>query len=334
MRRRREPPPEPPPEALIEVARYVREDQAEDRGLVVLALGRDYWIFPKDGVFSLMVRLEDAEAVAAELSVFEEERRAERERQRREYEAASAEPPVEAAPKTTLWVYGWTLAVFFLIQVRFAVDSAAWLRRGEADAAAIMRGEAWRVLTALTLHGDFGHLAANIAAGAIFAGALLPLMGPGWTWLGIVLCGAAGNWLNAWAYFSGAHEAHFSIGASTAVFGGLGMLVGWQAVAAVRRHSILGAGGGLLRQVWFPVAAGLALLAYLGAGGGGEHERVDFMAHFFGMLVGGILGVALAWARLPQRTPVWARAAAGAAAFFLPWVAWWIAFGAKAAPVH
>ena len=142
------------------------------------------------------------------------------------------------------------------------------------------------------------------------------------TWLGIVASGAAGNWINAWGY-RGLRELHLSIGASTAVFGALGMLVGWQVVAALREEEGTRADHVLVRRVWFPIAAGLALLAYLGTGDPGQ--RIDVMAHFFGAVSGGCLGVALAWARLPQRTSDWLQTVLAIVALFMPCAAWLIA---------
>ena len=326
MRNRRQQEPEPPRESLIEVARCVRQDQAEERGLVILAMGLPYWIVPNDGIFAVMVLLEDAAAASAELENFEEERRVEREQTRREIEAGWSEPPPRKIPRTTLWVYGWTLCAFFALQAHFATGSLPWLRLGEADSTAILKGEWWRILTALTLHGDFGHLVANLAVGIIFAAALLPYLGTGWTWLGIVLTGAAGNWLNAWGHGAGG-QAHLSIGASTAVFGGLGLLVGWQIVSASRQHGGRRVDHPFIRRVWFPIAAGLALLAYLGTGAEGQH--VDVMAPLCGMIAGGLLGVILAAAQLPQRTsPRW-QVALGFMALLLPCAAWALALRAR-----
>ena len=315
---KREQEPEPPPESLIEVACCVRQDQAEERGLVILAMGLPYWIVSNDGVYSVMVMIEDGAAASAELRKFDEERRLEREQTRRELEAAWDEPPRQTH-RTTLWVYGWALCAFFALQAHFVTGPVPWMMKGEADSTAIINGQWWRTLTALTLHADFGHLIANVAVGMIFAGALLPYLGSGWTWLGIVLSGALGNWLNALGHHA-AGETHLSIGASTAVFGGLGILVGWQIVGVVRHHGEQKADHQLIRRVWFPIAAGLALLAYLGSGSEGQH--VDFMAHLFGMLAGGLLGIFMASARLPQRTsPRW-QVALGLLALLLPCTAW------------
>lgn len=288
---------------------------------MVLAMGLPYWIVSGEGIYYLMVRPEDFEAAIAEIARFDEERRADRESAWREFEALRLEPEPQSAPRTSLVLFCVVLGVFFMLQAHFSAP-LDWAGRGEADSAAILHGAWWRTFTALTLHGDFGHLAANMIVGTIFGWALLPHLGAGWTWLGMLLSGAVGNWLNAWGH-NRAHEQHFSIGASTAVFGGLGILVGWQTLVAIRFRGFRRAQGRTIREVWIPIGAGLALLAYLGTGGEGQH--VDVMAHLFGMAAGGVLGALLAWTRLPQRTPPAAQTALGIAAVALLIAAWWFA---------
>ncbi|MEZ4602465.1 MAG: hypothetical protein R2861_03365 [Desulfobacterales bacterium] len=59
--------------------------------------------------------------------------------------------------------------------------------------------------------------------------------------------GISGNLFNAWMYES----AHVSIGASTAVFGAVGILAGYQDCGTE-------AGPGKIKQVLVPVGGGLA----------------------------------------------------------------------------
>jgi len=301
----------------VEVGRYLRRDQAEDRSLVLSALGVRYWILHQEGLYFLAVSPQDAEAATRELRAYEEERRAEREEIR--HQTQPPLPPRGKASFLSLFFYVWTMAGFFLIQMKAPSE---WTERGTAESSAILKGEVWRVVTALTLHADSGHLVANIAVGLLFAAALLPWLGAGWTWFGFVISGALGNAINAWGFRG---EEHRSIGASTAVFGALGMLVGWQVFVLIRSTS--GTPRKLrLRELAIPVAAGLALLAYLGTGGGVEGSRVDITAHLFGMLAGGMIGLAIAWARLPERTPPWLGTALAWGALLLPCLAWWVAW--------
>jgi hypothetical protein len=77
-------------------------------------------------------------------------------------------------------------------------------------------------VTALTLHTDVTHLVSNLASGALVATALCMIVGPGvGAWL-LLASGAAGNWITAFVHGT----AHRAVGASTAIFGGIGALVG------------------------------------------------------------------------------------------------------------
>ena len=94
-------------------------------------------------------------------------------------------------------------------------------------------------------------------------------------WLLILASGISGNLINA--YFHG--YGHSSIGASTAVFGALGLLSSYQFLKKIRTPA------GRF-QALLPLGAGLALLVFLGSS-----VHTDIMAHLFGFLSGVLLGV-------------------------------------------
>ena len=175
-----------------------------------------------------------------------------------------------------------------------------WFERGAADARRIAGGELWRVVTALTLHADFPHILSNAATLVIFGTALCGLVGAGiGIWL-MLLSGAAGNWLTA--LLRGA--PHSAVGASTGVFGGLGALA---AIQLVRRRQ--GAAVSAWRAV-APMAAGLALLGFLGTA-----PQSDVLAHLFGFGIGAGLGLlAVRLEHLRERAPLQVALAAAAAA--------------------
>jgi len=178
----------------------------------------------------------------------------------------------------------------------------AWSRLGAASAEKILRGELWRTVTALTLHADPAHLLANTLACAVFGTAVARTLGPGLGgWL-VLLAGAAGNGLNA--VLHGAH--HSAVGASTAVFGAIGLLGGLQ--FGRKRGE---------RRAWIAVAGSLALLAMLGTS-----PHADILAHLFGLLVGLMLGVATAMTvrRAPGRALQWTLAATGIATVIGCWL--------------
>ncbi len=177
----------------------------------------------------------------------------------------------------TIWVLiGLGLFHIFTQQpTRLAgIGPVDWVGIGNAAAGKILDGELWRLLTALTLHSGGIHLASNLVIGGIFVARLCRDLGSGAGWSLVLASGALGNLLNA--FFQS--PTHRSIGASTAVFGAVGLLA---AINMLRfRHN--------LRRRWpLPVAAACGLLALLGAGG----ENVDIGAHLFGFVCGLGLGL-------------------------------------------
>ena len=154
----------------------------------------------------------------------------------------------------------WCVLVFVYAADSHSAFGLDWTSAGEGQAGLTVRGEWWRVVTALGLHGDIGHIASNLVAGSLFGLFLAEILGSGLAWLMILLSGAAGNAINSVIQ----PAAHTSIGASTAIFGAVGLL----AVLAVR-HRPPRLRRGLRR--WSPVAAGIMLLAFLGI----EGPRID-----------------------------------------------------------
>ena len=149
-----------------------------------------------------------------------------------------------------------------------------WYPLGSARASLIRDGEWWRTVTALTLHGDWLHLASNLAIGGIFVIWLCRDLGSGLSWSLLLAAGSLGNFVNAWVQ----PLEHTSVGASTAVFGAVGIL---GAMSLVRQRV-------QLRRRWLlPVAAALALLALLGT----EGKNTDLGAHLFGFLYGICFGL-------------------------------------------
>lgn len=175
------------------------------------------------------------------------------------------------------WIaLGWValLGVFFQVQESRGDD---WTAAGRNDAVAVRAGEWWRSVTALSLHADAGHLAGNAGLGALLLALIAPTFGAGGALAATLFAGSVGNLLNAVL-----RPEHRSLGASTAVFAALGLLVAvsWAHARTSQRR--------WLRRT-APLAMGAALLGMFGTGG----ERTDIAAHLLGMLVGLGLGVAL-----------------------------------------
>ena len=150
-----------------------------------------------------------------------------------------------------------------------------WIALGNANAALIRDGQWWRLVTALTLHANTLHLFSNLAIGGVFIICLCRELGSGLAWSLILGSGALGNLLNSLVQA----PDHRSVGASTAVFGTVGILA---AVSMVRSRSHC-----KTRWLLLPLAASLALLAVLGT----EGKQTDLGAHLFGFVSGMGLGL-------------------------------------------
>ncbi len=166
------------------------------------------------------------------------------------------------------------LAAFHWISTRPNAPHS-WIEKGRSSAEDILSGQWTRSVTALTLHGDYTHLLSNLAALWLFVSGVSQYVGSGMAWFLVLLSGALGNILSAW--FFGID--HFSIGASTSVFGAVGILGGMRAISRFFE-------GATWKRSILPIAAALALLAMLGA-----NPETDVMAHLFGFLAGLVVGL-------------------------------------------
>ena len=251
--------------------------QADEWGLVLTAADVGHAVQAHLGQWAVVVSVSDAARAHAILDAYDNENQ----RRREARPAAGEYGPTYAGILTALGLVG------FYATLLWTNRDTAWLHAGEATAARILDGEVWRVVTALTLHASPAHIAGNAVCCAIFVTALCRALGPGvGLWI-TLLAGAGGNALNA--ALRGA--PHSAVGASTAVFGAVGAL---GALQFVNRSRV-----GLARwRAWLPIAAALGLLAMLGTS-----TESDVLAHLFGFIVGGLLGViaALTMSPLPGR---------------------------------
>src|SRR5919198_538201 len=272
--------------------RAARERRAvEEWALVLAAAGIVHRVARGGGKWGLPVAPRDAEPSLTPLDAYDAERRS----------APAGEEAPEYGP-TYAGILVAVLLVAFYGVTGPADPGGAWARAGSASAELIVRGQTWRAVTALTLHANPAHLAGNAVACAVFVTAAARALGPGLGgWL-VLAAGAGGNVLNALL-----HRTHHSaVGASTAVFGAIGVLGGLQFGRKRRR-----------RGAWLPVAGSLALLAMLGS-----DREADIVAHLFGLVVGGALGAlaALLVARPPGRPAQWALACGALATVAGSWL--------------
>jgi membrane associated rhomboid family serine protease len=142
----------------------------------------------------------------------------------------------------------------------------------------------------------------NAVSGTIFASAVQRRLGAGGAVLAVLASGTLGNLGNA-LYHRWLGQEHASLGASTAIFGAIGLLASTELVLHGRDPE--------RPRSWVriaaPIVGGFALLGALGSGGGSyepfgqEAPRViltDLGAHLFGLLAGMIIGFCAA---LPLR---------------------------------
>lgn len=276
-----------PDEVWVEVGRFPNGRTASEHALVLVAAGIDCQMASRGDGVAVLVAVWHAEAARRELAAYAEDNR------------QVAPPPMHRHPLadavTGVLAY-WCAMVFVYVAAEQSLFGVDWLAAGDGQAGLTVGGQWWRVVTALGLHGDLGHIASNLAAGSLFGLFLGEILGSGLAWLMILLSGAIGNAVNAWIE----PASHTSIGASTAIFGAVGLL----AVLAVKYRPRRG-----LRR-WAPIAAGIMLLAFLGV----EGKNIDVGAHISGFVSGCVLGAAILLAGQPPPTRWRSLAFAGTAA--------------------
>src|SRR5215468_4986816 len=71
------------------------------------------------------------------------------------------------------------MLLFILLYAIETTGHAALQAAGILDNQAVAHGEWWRLFTAITLHGDVNHLAANTTTGLLLVGLAMGAFGPG-----------------------------------------------------------------------------------------------------------------------------------------------------------
>ncbi len=264
------------PDDLMEVGSYATFAAGSERGLVVLAMGEPYWLVPSEQGHRLFVEPRILDRVRDQVARFE-----------RESIGWPPRPIWEGVPTyetgiLTPLLWALSLSAFFHAQGEWPAITA----RGTMDAQAVFEhGEWWRLATALFLHADTGHLLSNAIFGVIVFTAVTSTIGRCRGWLLLAGASLTGNLMIAALIYPAAYR---SLGASTAVFAGIGLLTG-RAIREMRqtRHPHR------WRAMFVPFAAGLTLLGLYGAGG----LLTDVGAHVTGFLAGLGFGILAAPAR-------------------------------------
>jgi membrane associated rhomboid family serine protease len=240
-------------------SRYtVTEDKADDWSLVLTALDIAHEVAPRAWGWQVMVSPDDKERAESEITAYEGE--------------DIAVSAFELVPPFAVNYYS-TFVVSVLVLVFHGLTASYdgridFFGAGHASSKLIQDGQWWRSVTALTLHGDIFHAISNVILGSIFAIALFRQVGAGLGWFLILFTGVAGNLCNAFLYDS----PHRAIGASTAVFGAMGLVAALQFFIHKQAR---------LQKAWAPLGAALALLGFLGTS-----EGSDMLAHLLGFVCG------------------------------------------------
>ncbi len=286
------------PELPIEVYRSPWRPACDERVFMLHAVGIAAEVQQAGDAWSIVVTSASVAAATHHLRVYEHENPP----RRRVLQPEHPQPGAWLGPAVyvaTLLGLAWLAG-----QKAFRAD---WLAEGTLDTAAFRGGEAWRAVTALTLHFDVAHLLSNIGFGAFFGWLAAQLLGPGVAFGAGLAAAALANALNA----SFQPAEHVSAGASTLVFALLGLIAAY----AWRRRA-----GRPERWAyrWSPLVAGVFMLAFTGVGG----ERTDVLAHLTGFVMGGFAGGLLALRRSPPAASVqWVAGIAALVLVTLGWIA-------------
>lgn len=198
-------------------------------------------------------------------------------------------PPVRAeAPPILTNGIGGAIAFLVVVVVLFPIGQSGafglnWWEAGLMSSEKVRAGELWRPFTALTLHVDLNHLVSNMVFGTLFGVLCAQTLGTGLAWMLTILAGAGGNWVEVYL----TDPSHRAVGASTAIFGTLGIMV-------ASEWSRRGEGKSPWVRRVAPLFGGAVLFGWLGVGDTDGASRVDVLAHATGFAVGALLGVGAA----------------------------------------
>jgi membrane associated rhomboid family serine protease len=252
------------------------ERQAMDWSLVLISQGIETWIepHPEAGRWRLIVNEPDYSRAVDALLHYQAENRT----PRWQHKLPGLQLVFDLRSIGCLLF----LALLFILE---EMGNRDLRMAGVMDNHLVHSGQWWRLFTAVTLHADVAHLAANLATGFLMLGLVMGTYGYGVGLLVSYLSGV-GGFVGGLLFLP---ESHRSLGASGWILGALGLL-GAQWIA-LWRHGMTGkevAARGVL--------SGCLLLVLLGLS---PRENTDVLAHVAGFISGMLLGAVMAF--LPQK---------------------------------
>jgi membrane associated rhomboid family serine protease len=231
----------------------------------------------------------------------------------RQYRLENRGVPWRRQVKPGVLFDGGSIAWLLLILLFYWLEQNHGLRApGLMDSTKVSEGQWWRLFTAVWLHADLAHLAANAASGVVLLGLAMGRFGTGIGLVSSILAGAGGN-VFGWLLGEAPHR---SLGASGLVMGCLGLI-------AAQSLELWPAAPNRVRYVWGGVFAGIMLFVLMGLSPG-----TDVLAHLGGFVCGLALGGALCLIKeIAERTALqfWAGALF-VASVLLPW---WLAMASS-----
>ena len=262
-------------EELVKVGEYPTLEQAQEHGLVILAMREPCWVAEAQpaGDYSLHAEPQSAPEISQELRTYDSEQ-----------QPAALGPPTD--PGVFRYPPGWGVYALWMASLLLThiwqLDHPSLITRAASSSIGLIGcGEWWRPFTGLFLHADFPHLVGNLLSGLFFGTLVARCIGPLRAWALILACGTLGNALTSLLTYP---ESFVSIGASTAVFGALGILSGIGVSSMLRTRTRLP-----WAKITAPLIAGIILLGWLG--GGSHGGNTDVLGHIFGFTSGLIAGL-------------------------------------------
>ena len=255
------------PSNVVELFSRLTEDEANEHILVLTSAGINCYLHKEDAeLWSLTVLPEDYHRALFEIENYHKDNEKICVRTDRTADSYDCSTGVMVA----LALLASHIAIVRQGSIEFYIDKFG------ANAFLILHGELYRTVTALMIHSDGAHLAGNMAGAILFIPFVCGVQGYGLGLLAILATGILGNFFTALLY----QTDHISMGASTSVFGAIGILAAHQSFRKFRMPD-------RRLHAWLPVGGGLCLLGWLSAG-----EHTDILAHLFGLGSGLIVGSA------------------------------------------
>ncbi len=287
----------------------VPEDERRVCWIAALAAARiPYRLIYENMQWQLVVPAEWAETAYREIREYE--------RVNRDFPPPDTFPPKSEFPSAPEWNAGLLAAFGILLMdlLQGTVPRIDFVEEGVLKTSAVLQGDYARAVTALTLHGGAAHLLGNVLGGGLLISIAGGWLGTGMALFLVTISGILGNLTTVLVA-----PSHFqALGASTAIFGSLGLLtsmqIAWNIRRFGRRHL-----DQLWRKCWVAFAAAVGLLGLLGAG-----PQTDVRGHLFGFTAGILLGILPGYLQL-GKAPRSIQWAIGIFTFGILMAAWFIA---------